>query len=171
MADQIFLLIGSDIPFILRPKGEKFEFFGPCCVHEIMYEEGFHHRSYINPHFYPSSIPEGEWDFSDTKVPSAKWVAAVGDCPHNHYVVASASENLGSSRTRKISALGRGSRSNFNYNEKNCGQINVGRITCAIRYLSCIGRDINWLGCSKICARCLLEAYRERSTRSETLYD
>jgi hypothetical protein len=34
--DQVFLLIGSHMPFVLRPAGEKFELVGACYVHGIM---------------------------------------------------------------------------------------------------------------------------------------
>ena len=71
--DQIFLLIGSDIPFILRPVGEKFELVGACYVHGIMYGEGLCENAYINNQFYPGSVPRDTWDFSDVKVPTAEW--------------------------------------------------------------------------------------------------
>ena len=71
--DQVFLLIGSDLPFILRPAGNEFELVGPCYVHGIMYGEGLYQNFYINNQFYPSSVPRGTWDFSPEKVPTAEW--------------------------------------------------------------------------------------------------
>ncbi|KAK0506929.1 hypothetical protein JMJ35_010629 [Cladonia borealis] len=71
--DQIFLLIGSDVPFILRPAGDEFELVGACYVHGIMYGEGLCQNFYINNQFYPGSVPSGTWDFSQDKVPTAKW--------------------------------------------------------------------------------------------------
>lgn len=49
--DQIFLLISSDVPFILRPAGKKFKLVGACYVHGIMYGEGLckNFTSIINP--------------------------------------------------------------------------------------------------------------------------
>ena len=71
--DQIFLLIGSDLPFILRPAGNEFELVGACYVHGIMYGEGLCQNFYINKQFYPGSVPRGTWDFSFEKVPTAEW--------------------------------------------------------------------------------------------------
>ena len=71
--DQIFLLIGSDVPFILRPAGDEFELVGACYVHGIMYGEGLCQNFYINNQFYPGSVPRGTWDFSREKVPTADW--------------------------------------------------------------------------------------------------
>lgn len=81
---QVFLLIGSDLPFILRPAGEKFELVGACYVHGIMYGEGLHQDFGFNSQLYPGSITGGEWDFSDPKIDPAKWmtVAANGDVLH-----------------------------------------------------------------------------------------
>ena len=71
--DQIFLLIGSDVPFILRPAGENFELVGPCYVHGIMYGEGLSQNYYMNDEFYPGSAPGGTWDFSKNNVPTGEW--------------------------------------------------------------------------------------------------
>ena len=71
--DQIFLLIGSDVPFILRPAGEKFELISACYVHGIMYGEGLCKNFYINNQFYPGSVPRGTWNFFGDKVPTAEW--------------------------------------------------------------------------------------------------
>lgn len=71
--DQIFLLIGSDLPFILRPAGNEFKLVGACYVHGIMYGEGLCQNFYINNQFYPGSVPGGTWDFSPEKVPTAEW--------------------------------------------------------------------------------------------------
>ena len=71
--DQIFLLIGSDVPFILRPTDEKFELVGACYVHGIMYGEGLCKNFYINNQFYPGSVPRGTWNFFGDKVPTAEW--------------------------------------------------------------------------------------------------
>ena len=71
--DQVFLLIGSDLPFILRPAGNEFELVGPCYIHGIMYGEGLCQDFYINKQFYPSSVPGGTWNFSPKKVPRAEW--------------------------------------------------------------------------------------------------
>ena len=70
--DQVFLLIGSDVPFILRPAGKKFELVGACYVHGVMYGEGLCQDSHINNRFYPGSMPGG-WNFSGDKVPQAEW--------------------------------------------------------------------------------------------------
>lgn len=59
--DQIFLLIGSDVPFVLRPCGKKFELVGACYVHGIMYGEGLHQDMGLDSRLYPGSDPEGEW--------------------------------------------------------------------------------------------------------------
>ena len=71
--DQVFLLIGSDLPFILRPVSNEFELVGPCYVHGIMYGEGLCKNFYINKQFYPGSVRRGTWDFSPEKVPRAEW--------------------------------------------------------------------------------------------------
>ena len=78
--DQIYLLIGSDLPFVLRPAGSKFELVGACYVHGIMYGEDLHKSIGFNSHFYPGSNPGDEWDFSFGKVRPARWmkVAANG---------------------------------------------------------------------------------------------
>ena len=55
--DQIFLLIGSDVPFILRPAGNDFELVGAWYVHGIMYGEGLCRNFYISNPFYPGSEP------------------------------------------------------------------------------------------------------------------
>ena len=73
VGDQIFLPIGSDVPFILRPAGEKFELVGACYVHGIMYGEGLYKNFYINNQFYPGSVPRGTWNFFGNKVPPAEW--------------------------------------------------------------------------------------------------
>ena len=82
--DQIFLLIGSDVPFILRQAGEKFELVGACYVHGIMYGEGLHQSFNINTQLYPGSIPGGEWNFSDHKVPSATWMTMAENFDGSH---------------------------------------------------------------------------------------
>lgn len=82
--DQIFLLIGSDVPFILRQAGEKYELVGACYVHGIMYGEGLHQSFNINTQFYPGSIPGGEWNFSDAKVPPATWMTVAEDIDGSH---------------------------------------------------------------------------------------
>ena len=84
VGDQVFLLIGSDIPFILRPVGNEFELVGACYVHGIMYGEGLCQNFYINNQFYPGSTPSGTWDFSDEKVPTAEWrtIEEKGDNAH-----------------------------------------------------------------------------------------
>jgi Heterokaryon incompatibility protein (HET) len=84
--DQVFLLIGSDVPFVLRPAGEKFELVGACYVHGVMYGEGLHQDFDFNNQIYPGSTPGGEWDFSDHKVKPAIWmtVAANGDVLHDN---------------------------------------------------------------------------------------
>ena len=71
--DQIFLLIGSDVPFILRPADNEFELVGACYVHGLMYGESLCQNFYINNQFYPGSDPSGTWDFSSEKVPTAEW--------------------------------------------------------------------------------------------------
>ncbi|KIW34735.1 uncharacterized protein PV07_01493 [Cladophialophora immunda] len=72
--DQVYLLLGSDVPFILRPAGEKFKLVGACYVHGIMYGEGLHRDIMINHQFYPGSIPGSDWDFSnDRLVTPATW--------------------------------------------------------------------------------------------------
>ena len=71
--DQIFLLIGSDVPFVLRPAGNEFELVGACYVHGIMYGEGLCQNFYINNQFYPGSDPSGTWDISSEKVSTAEW--------------------------------------------------------------------------------------------------
>ena len=73
VGDQIFLLIGSDVPFILRPAGGKFELVGACYVHGIMYGEGLCQNFYMNTEFHLGSVPGGTWDFSKNKVPKAEW--------------------------------------------------------------------------------------------------
>ena len=82
--DQIFLLIGSDVPFVLRPAGNEFELVGACYVHGIMYGEGLCQNFYINNQFYPGSTPSGTWDFSSEKVPTAEWrmIEENGDNSH-----------------------------------------------------------------------------------------
>ncbi len=82
--DQIFLLIGSDVPFILRQVGEKFELVGACYVHGIMYGEGLHQSFNINTQLYPGSIPGGEWNFSDHKVPPATWMTVAENFDGSH---------------------------------------------------------------------------------------
>ena len=82
--DQIFLLIGSDVPFILRPAGKNFELVGPCYVHGVMYGEGLCQNYYMNDEFYPGSAPGGTWDFSKKKVPTGEWrmIEENNDNPH-----------------------------------------------------------------------------------------
>ncbi len=82
--DQIFLLIGSDVPFILRPAGEKFELVGACYVHGIMYGEGLWKTIYNNNQFYPGSVPRGTWDFSNEKVPTGEWRTIEEDSDNSH---------------------------------------------------------------------------------------
>jgi hypothetical protein len=69
--DQVFLLIGSDLPFILRPAGEKFELVGACYVHGIMYGEGLHQDFGFNNQFYPGSTPGGVWNLLNPRVDPA----------------------------------------------------------------------------------------------------
>ena len=71
--DQIFLLICSDVPFILRPAGDELELVGACYVHGIVYGEGLFQNFYINNQFYPGSVPSGTWNFSHDKLPTAEW--------------------------------------------------------------------------------------------------
>jgi hypothetical protein len=75
--DQVFLLIGSDIPFVLRPFGEKFELVGACYVHGIMYGEGLHKGVGFDERFYPGSSPGSEWDFRP-EVDPAIWTRLAG---------------------------------------------------------------------------------------------
>ena len=83
--DQVFLLIGSDLPFILRPVGNEFELVGPCYVHGIMYGEGLCKNFYINKQFYPGSVPRGTWDFSPEKVPRAEWRKIEENSDDSHF--------------------------------------------------------------------------------------
>lgn len=82
--DQVFLLIGSDIPFILRPAGEKFELVGACYVHGIMYGEGLCQNNYINNQFYPGSVASGTWNFLCEKVPTASWRTTEENSDNSH---------------------------------------------------------------------------------------
>ena len=84
--DQVYILIGSDMPFLLRPAGKKFELVGACYVHGIMYGEGLHPDFGFDSRFYPGSTPGDEWDFSAGKVRPATWrtIGANGECLHSH---------------------------------------------------------------------------------------
>ena len=82
--DQVFLLIGSNVPFILRPAGEKFELVGACYAHGIMYGEGLSENVYINNQFYPGSVQGGTWDFSKGKVPPAEWRTIEENSDNSH---------------------------------------------------------------------------------------
>ena len=82
--DQVFLLIGSDLPFILRPAGNEFELVGAFYVHGIMYGEGLCQNFYINKQFYPGSVPRGTWDFSPEKVPTAEWRKVEENSDNSH---------------------------------------------------------------------------------------
>lgn len=79
VGDQVYLLIGSDVPFVLRPAGEEFLLVGACHVHGIMYGEGLHRDFSVDSCLYPGSVPGGEWNFSNDQVPPAEWVT-VADC-------------------------------------------------------------------------------------------
>ena len=83
--DQEFLLIGSHVPFILRPADEKFELVGACYVHGVMYGEGLHEDLGFDNQLYPGSTPGGDWNFSQFKAPHATWmrVQENDDCLHD----------------------------------------------------------------------------------------
>ncbi|MCJ1266529.1 hypothetical protein MMC22_006414 [Lobaria immixta] len=80
--DQVFLLIGSDLPLILRPAGDKFELIGACYAHGIMYGECLHQYFGFNNQFYPGSTPGAEWNFNP-KVDPVIWRAVA---PNNNYL-------------------------------------------------------------------------------------
>ena len=84
VGDQIFLLIGSDVPFILRPAGENFELVGACYVHGVMYGESLCENPYMNNEFYPGSVPGGTWNFSKEKVPTGEWRVIEEDSDNSH---------------------------------------------------------------------------------------
>jgi hypothetical protein len=103
--DQVFLLIGSDLPFILRPAGEKFELVGACYVHEIMYGEGLHQDFGFNNQFYPGSTPGGVWNLLNPRVDPAIWmvVAENGDCLHSDGSICDGLVSTGSNDAAKQS--------------------------------------------------------------------
>ncbi len=39
VGDMIYLLPGSDVPFVLRPEDKNFRLIGQCYVHGVMYGE------------------------------------------------------------------------------------------------------------------------------------
>ena len=78
--DQIYLLIGSHVLFVLRPVGEKVELIVACYVHGIIYGEGLHPDSGFDNQLYPGSTPGGRWSFSDSKVQLATWTRVSENC-------------------------------------------------------------------------------------------